>query len=229
MHLEALRSETSVPISTAWPWESLIYAARTDSGVVVIDLGWGDAGGALARGLGRIGAKPEDVTRVFLTHSHRDHIAGWRAVPQARFHLHEAEVPYFLGRARHADLPSRTASALFARAEPAANALALRPFSGDTAFVLGADTIRAFRVSGHTPGSSAYLFRRVLFVGDAVARSYLTGYGPAYRIFTADEAENEASLEALFARALPLGVDWVCTAHGKCARPDERFLAKVLR
>jgi hypothetical protein len=24
-------------------------------------------------------------------------------------------------------------------------------------------------------------------------------------------------------------VQWICTAHGKCARPDERFIRKVLR
>lgn len=41
------------------------------------------------------------------------------------------------------------------------------PFSKDTVFVFGRDTLHAFLVAGHTAGSTAYLFRGVLFVGDA--------------------------------------------------------------
>jgi glyoxylase-like metal-dependent hydrolase (beta-lactamase superfamily II) len=220
---------TAEPILTAWPWNSVAYAAHTDSGVVVFDLGWYGAGGAFERGLARIGARPEQVAHVFLTHSHRDHIGGWPAVRQAHFHLHEAEVPLFLGRRVHADLPSRAASALRPDRRPRADDLALRSFSGDTSWALGADTVRSFRVAGHTPGSTAYLFRGVLFVGDAIHRTPLTGFGRALPMFTDDVAEAGTSLTALFDRALPFGVDWVCTAHGKCARPDERFLRKVLR
>jgi glyoxylase-like metal-dependent hydrolase (beta-lactamase superfamily II) len=227
-HLGAVRPATE-PIVTAWPWNSVVYAARTGAGVVVFDLGWYGADGAIERGLARIGARPEEVAHVFLTHSHRDHIAGWSAVRQARFHLHEAEVPLFLGGLRHADVPSRAASALLPDPEPWEGELALRPFSGDTAWVLGSDTVRAFRVTGHTPGSTAYLFRGILFAGDAVHRTPLTGFGRALPIFTDDVAEAGTSLAALFERALPYGVEWVCTAHGKCARPDERFLRKVLR
>ncbi len=230
MHLAEIRSATAEPIPTAWPWNSFIYAARADGGqLVVFDLGWHGAAGALERGLARIGATPEQVTDVFLTHSHRDHIAGWPRVRQARFHLHEDEVPLFVRGTGHADVPSRTAAALLADREPWAGELALRPFSRDTLWAMGADTVRAFHVRGHTPGSSAYLFRGILFVGDAVQRSYLTGFGPPKPIFTADVPESERSLAALFERALPFGVEWVCTAHAKCARPDERFLGKVLR
>ena len=229
LHAARVRTPTAEPIPTAWPWQSFIYAARTEAGVVVFDLGWYGAGGALERGLARIGARPEEVTHVFLTHSHRDHIAAWRSVRQARFHLHEAELDLFLGRTVHADLPSRAAAALLPAAGPSASDLTLRPFGADTAWVLGADTVRAFRVAGHTPGSSAYLFRGILFVGDAIRRTPLVGFGPALPIFTEDVARSETSLVELFARALPHGVEWVCTAHAKCARPDERFLRKVLR
>lgn len=229
LNVAHVRTPAFEPISSAWPWHSFMYAARTDAGVVVFDLGWYGADRALAGGLARIGARPEEVSDVFLTHSHRDHIAAWPAVRQARFHLHEAELPLFLGRALHADFPSRAASALLPDPEPRPGELAVRPFSADTAWVLGADTIRAFRVAGHTAGSTAYLFRGILLVGDAVHRFPLTGFGRSLGIFTDDPAASEASLASLFDRALPHGVEWVCTAHGKCARPDERFLRKVLR
>src|SRR6202008_4186594 len=37
----------AVAFTTTGPWRSMIYAARTDSGVVVVDLGWAGAGGKL--------------------------------------------------------------------------------------------------------------------------------------------------------------------------------------
>lgn len=217
-------------IATAWPWESLIYAVRAADGrVFVVDLGWHGAADALERGLARIGARPEDVTDVFLTHSHRDHVAGWTAVRQARFHLAEAEVPLFVGQARHGDLPSRVSAAAVGDPGPWSGEVAIRPFSRDTAFAFGADTLRAFLVPGHTAGSTAYLFRDVLLAGDAISRPYHTGYGPGMGIFTADGAAGHAALVSLFERIRPYAVRWVCTAHGKCARPDERFIRKVLR
>jgi glyoxylase-like metal-dependent hydrolase (beta-lactamase superfamily II) len=112
---------------------------------------------------------------------------------------------------------------------PWSGEVAVRPFSRDTVYAFGADTLRAFIVPGHTSGSAAYLYRGVLFVGDAVSRPYHTGYGPGMGIFTADRAANRAALASLFERVRPYGVQWVCTAHGKCARPDERFIRKVLR
>jgi hydroxyacylglutathione hydrolase len=219
----------SVAFTTAFPWNSMIYAARTDAGVVLIDLGWQRPERALTRFLARMDAAPEDVTDVFLTHSHRDHIGGWRAVSQARFHMAVDEVAHFEGRETHDDLPSRLAGWLMGDPAPWPGEVAVRPFSTDTAYVFGADTLRAFRVAGHTPGSAAYLFRGVLFAGDAIARSYLTGYQPAMRIFTDDVRGSRESLHALFQQIDRFDVQWVCTAHGKCARPTERFRRKVLR
>jgi glyoxylase-like metal-dependent hydrolase (beta-lactamase superfamily II) len=66
---------------------SLVYAARTPGGVVLVDLGWWGHERAVARALADLGAGPADVTDVFLTHAHRDHVAAWRTVRHARFHL----------------------------------------------------------------------------------------------------------------------------------------------
>jgi glyoxylase-like metal-dependent hydrolase (beta-lactamase superfamily II) len=229
MNLARVEGPDANAIATAWPAESMVFAARTARGVFVVDLGWGGADRALRRGLAQIGARPEDVTDVFVTHGHRDHIAAWRLVRQARFHVMLAEVPLFLGQASYADLPSRAAAVLQGDAGPWAGEVDVRPFSGDTTFVLGTDTIRAFVVPGHTPGSTAYLHRGVLFAGDAISRPYHTGFGPGMGIFTTDRARNHAELVSLFERLRPYDVQWVCTAHGKCVRPDERFIRKVLR
>ena len=82
---------------------------------------------------------------------------------------------------------------------------------------------------GHTLGSAAYLFRGILFVGDAVARKPLRGFGGADPFFSADTRMNRQSLIGLFARVPMERVRWVCNAHAKCARPDEHFIAKVTR
>lgn len=219
----------SLALPTAYPWNSLVYLARTDSGVIVVDLGWHGAGGALRGGLARMGAAPEEVRAVFLTHSHRDHIGAWRVVRGARFHLSEAEVPYFERERRHSDLPSRAGEALLGRAAPHPEELRIHPFSADTAFAFGSDTVRAFAVPGHTPGSAAYLFRGVLFVGDAVAYDRLRGFHSALRIFTDDLERSRASVASLWTRVEPYGVRWVCTAHAKCAVADSAFMREALK
>jgi hypothetical protein len=62
-----------------------------------------------------------------------------------------------------------------------------------------------------------YLFRGVLFVGDAMTFSHWRGFGPAKRGFTDDRSLAVRSLAALWAR-LPAGaVRYVCTAHAHCA------------
>jgi glyoxylase-like metal-dependent hydrolase (beta-lactamase superfamily II) len=218
----------AVGVPTFFPSNSMVFAARTDSGVIVIDLGWAGGGDAVRWVLGRLNATEEDVTDVFLTHSHRDHVWGWKAVRGARFHLAAGEVPLFAGEARHPDVLSRAAEEVLGSRTPPPGTVDVRPFSRDTTFVFGGDTVRAFLVPGHTAGSAAYLFEDVLFTGDAVAYSYLTGFHGAERIFTADMQRARESVASLFERVRPYPVRLVCTAHAKCSRPSEHFFRKVL-
>lgn len=211
----------AVAITTLNVARSMIYAARTDSGVVLVDLGWTGAGRDLRNGLRRIGAEPADVRAVFLTHSHRDHIRGWRAVRHARFYVSREEVPHLTGRRPHEDFPSRFAAALFPGLYPSAGELEVHAFDRDTSLVIGGDTVRAFLLPGHTAGSAAYLVRGILFVGDALAFTGLRGFRPAVEIFTHDSAENRESLGTLRTRVAPFRVEWVCTSHAKCARPED--------
>jgi hydroxyacylglutathione hydrolase len=208
----------SLAVTTTGPWRSMMYLGRTDAGIIVIDLGWLGAEGTLRRALDEIGAGPEDVSAVFLTHSHRDHVVGWRLIPDATFHMAAPEVVRFTGRARHRGLVPRLADWLLPTDLPEPGEVRVRGFSSDTTFVVGRDTVHAFEVPGHTAGSAAYLFRGVLFVGDALSWSRFGGLREDRRHHSDDSRLNRASVGALWDR-IPAGrVEWVCTAHARCER-----------
>jgi glyoxylase-like metal-dependent hydrolase (beta-lactamase superfamily II) len=161
------------------PNTSMTYLARTDSGVIAIDLGWWRHGGPMSRALKRLDARNEDVKRVFITHSHRDHIAAWPEVRHARFHMAAAELPRMIGTAAHKGWMVRAGEWFNSSNLPDSADLRVDAFSHDTSFVFGADTLRAYIVPGHTAGSAVYLFRGLLFMGDAVTYIPFRGYRPA--------------------------------------------------
>ena len=199
------------------PNTSMTYVARTDSGVIAIDLGWWGHQGPTSRALKSLGASEADVKRVFITHSHRDHIAGWPEVRHARFHMAAAEWPRMTGTAAHRGWMVRAGEWLNATNFPDSAELKTETFTRDTAFVFGEDSLRAYLVPGHTAGSAVYLFRGVLFTGDAVTYIPFRGYRPAKAQFTDDSREAIENLSKLWSR-LPLKtVRVICTAHGECA------------
>lgn len=215
--------------TTAGPWSSMIFAARTDSGVLVIDLGWGRAAQGLESVLSKIGAQTSDVRWAFITHAHRDHISGWQSVPMATFVLGRDEVPLFTGAASYRGLAPRMAAKVKGYARPKPGQVKILSMGSDTVFALGRDTLRAYTVPGHTPGSTVYLFRETLFVGDAANWSVLAGFRGALTLYSDDVAESHRSMQALLVRLDANGVRWqnVCTAHGKCAPVDSALRARI--
>jgi glyoxylase-like metal-dependent hydrolase (beta-lactamase superfamily II) len=207
----------------------MIYVARTDSGIITIDLGWTGSERVLPQLLASVNATPADVRFAFLTHAHRDHIAAWPLVRQARFVLGAAEVPAFLGEASYSGWAAKMGDELNAYPHPKPGELALVPVSSDTAFALGRDTVFVFPIPGHTPGSVAYLFRGILFGGDAINWRPGSGFQGARPEFSDSIAQNRESLHALWARLPASRVQLVCTAHGKCAVSDSALRNSVVR
>jgi hypothetical protein len=70
----------------------------------------------------------------------------------------------------------RVAGNLKDYARPKPGEVTIRAVSSDTLFTFGRDTLRAFAVPGHSPGSMVYLLRETLFVGDAANWSALRGF-----------------------------------------------------
>jgi glyoxylase-like metal-dependent hydrolase (beta-lactamase superfamily II) len=217
--------------TTGSPWASMIFAARTDSGVLLIDLGWDGAERGITRVLQEIGSTPAGVRWAFITHAHRDHIAGWRAVPQALFVLGESEVPLFSGDAGFHGLVPRLGDGLKGYSRPSPDEIRVRAVRNGPLFVMGRDTLRACSVPGHTPGSMAYRFRETLVVGDAANRGVLFGFRGALSMYSDSVPQSRSSLVSLFARLEASGVPWStpCTAHAKCAPVDSALLARITR
>ena len=215
--------------TTTGPWASMIYAARTDSGIIVIDLGWTGSEDVLPSVLAQLDATPADVRFVFLTHAHRDHIAAWPLVRHATFVIGAAEVPAFTGAAKYSGWAARMGDELNEYPRPDPGELALLTVVADTGYVLGRDTVFAFPVPGHTAGSVAYLFRGILFGGDAINWRPGAGFQGARPEFSDSIEQNRESLRNLWQR-LPLSRTAVmCSAHGKCAPADSALRERVLR
>jgi glyoxylase-like metal-dependent hydrolase (beta-lactamase superfamily II) len=209
------------------PNTSMMYLARTSEGLLAIDLGWWGQSRALSNALKNLDAKPTDIHWVFLTHTHRDHIAAWREVRHAHFVLAASEEARLFGETAHGGWIPRWADRLWPPSLPKPGDVATTGLTTDTAFVFGSDTLHAYLVPGHTPGSTVYLFRGVLFVGDAMTFSRWGGFGPAKRGFTDDRSTAVRSLSALWAR-LPAGaVRYVCTAHAHCVAFTADFVKVV--
>lgn len=215
--------------TTTGPWASMIYVARTDSGLISIDLGWTGSERVLPQLLRSVNATPADVRFAFLTHAHRDHIAAWPLIRQARFVIGAAEVPAFLGEAGYSGWAAKMGDELNAYPHPKPGELTLVPLTSDTVIALGSDSVFAFPVPGHTAGSVAYLFRGILFGGDAINWRPGSGFQGARPEFSDSVVQNRESLRALWSRLPANRVKVICTAHGKCAVADSALRNRVLR
>ena len=207
----------------------MIYVARTDSGVIAIDLGWTGFERVLPDLLRQVGADTSDVRYVFLSHAHRDHIAAWPLVRQARFVIGAAEVPALTGQGTYAGWATKMSDELVDYPRPGDAELALIPISSDTAIVLGRDTMRVFPIPGHTPGSMAFLFRGILFGGDAFNYRPGSGFQGARPEFSDSVVQSRESVRALWQRLPEDRVRVMCSAHGKCAVATPALREQLLR
>ena len=218
----------SVAVVTGGPFASAMFLERVDSGVVLVDLGWSGARDALRKEISKLGATTENLRAVFLTHSHRDHIAAWPEVKHVPIFLAAAEVPLLFGEQEHAGMIPRLADRLNDPNLPTRDDLTIRPFDRDTFYVFGVDTVRVFLVPGHTAGSAAYLIHGNLYAGDAISQTWRRGFVPALPVYSEDADQARRSLESLKLRLAPYVVNTVCTAHLECSAVNEKFWTDVL-
>jgi glyoxylase-like metal-dependent hydrolase (beta-lactamase superfamily II) len=162
--------------------------------IALIDAGADEDGKALLAALTRRGRNPEDVVAVFLTHGHRDHVAGVHLLPNATAHLIASELPYLSGKTEYrGPLPG-----LMGVEDPGFRPVAL---ADRDRIQVGTRAIEVFAVPGHTVGSAAYLVDDVLFLGDAASLEADGGLRSGPWLFSDDVDRQSASVRSL-ARAL---------------------------
>ncbi len=190
------------------------YAARLGRGVVLFDAGYDGRARPADAALAALGASRADVTDVFLTHGHPDHVGAVAAFPAARVHAGAGDVELAAGRERSPHALQRMVQAFV----PAAGARVTDPLSVEATIDVGGAPVLAIPVPGHTAGSTAYLAGGVLYAGDVV--SYESGrLAPPPRFFSRDPGANDRAVAALARRLSGEPVETICTGHGGCSPP----------
>jgi hydroxyacylglutathione hydrolase len=199
-----------------------LFAARVAPGphVVVFDTSLDPQARPVDALLGALHASRDDITDVFLTHGHYDHVAGAGVLTKAKLHLGAADVALAAGQVNPEMLLPMVLGKLLATPPvtvnaPMTDAATFEVGAADPTTKLPAKTVKAFPVPGHTAGSFAFLYDGVLVVGDIMMFKEGRLVTPP-RVFDPHPAENTASILSLKKQLSGETVDVVCTAHGGC-------------
>ena len=162
--------------------------------VMLFDTGLGPkAHGALMAGLAKIGVAPDDVTDVFITHSHGDHVGGLLtadgqpAFPKADIHIAALEWRWM----QEQKDSKATVAAISSRTHPFQPGVEVAP--GVTSVAL----------LGHTPGHVGYEIasdgQKLLDIGDLAHSSIVSLAKPEWRV-----AFDDAPADAIAVRKATL-------------------------
>ena len=171
-----------------------------DGQVTLVDAGTKRAPKKVMAGLAHIGAAPDDVTRLLVTHAHPDHVgglSGLRGRTGATVAVHERDAAYV----REGKGPVLDHSTLGGRLMRRKGKSAPTPVDDELVDGQVLDVARGLRVlhtPGHTPGHIALLHEpsRVLITGDSVWNAFNRMRWPAGWLCT-DAALNRRTASAL--------------------------------
>jgi glyoxylase-like metal-dependent hydrolase (beta-lactamase superfamily II) len=192
-----------------------VYGAKVGNKVILFDAGADPGGAPIDAVLGWLHAGRSDVTDLFVTHGHGDHTAGASTLGKVRVRMGAGDIALAEKKVPPEALAGKAMT--LAMSYPAVTAT--DPITGPATIDIGAGAdakkVKAFPIPGHTPGSYAYLYDGVLFVGDAMI--FKQGrLDPAIKLFDAHPDENKASIRALQKQVENEEIDIICTGHGGC-------------
>lgn len=192
---------------------ALVVGVRVGTKVVLFDAGMDEQGRAIDALLGKLKASRADVSDIFITHGHADHIAAVPLFPGARIHAGAADAGWLAGTETSPMLLPR----IFSMIMPGVTARLSHPLHGAAEVTVGEGTttakVRCLPVPGHTAGSYVYLFDGVLVTGD-VMRLDGDHLGPLPKMVDANREQNRQSVRALKPLLEKATIDFVSTAHG---------------
>jgi len=178
------------------------YILMSPDGLICIDTGWRPA--RVVRGFKELALDIRDVTAVFLTHLHWDHVRSLPLFGHAEIFVGDLEVPSFFVK-RY--LGSHD----------------LTRVSGNQTLLAGGRTVRVIETPGHTAGAVSYLVDdKLLFTGDTLrlqGGSVLPFASPLNR----DKNALQHSIRTL---AGIQGIEWLLTAHSGMSRDVVKAFAE---
>lgn len=185
--------------------DGFFYVVPVDGGVVVVDTGEQPDGAQLRP---TIAGRP--VLAVLVTHAHHDHYASAHTFGEVPCHVGPADIDRMQGKTQHQgaaqrELRERNGGKDLLPPLP----LQLVPAPDGTRLLVGGETFAAVSLPGHTPGSTAWLFRDVLFGGDAAMRAPDGGIAPIDPRFSDDPAAADAVVSRLESRSFT----WLADGH----------------
>lgn len=184
------------------------FVVHTQDKVILVDSGYGTAGGEtlgkLQQNLTAAGYKPQDITDIYLTHAHIDHVsgltdpAGQPVFANAQIKLAEAELQFWFDDEKRSKAPEGM-QGLFKAARTA-----LTPYkdAGRVAIFKPGDVlssgVTSVDLAGHTPGHCGFRVSdgqdQLLIWGDIVHAPALQFAHPDWSI--AFDTDKEKALAA---------------------------------
>jgi glyoxylase-like metal-dependent hydrolase (beta-lactamase superfamily II) len=193
------------------------YLVLDEAGLALVDTGLPGSGKRILALIAALGRRSEEITRIFLTHQHPDHIGGAAdlvAATDAEVWAHPLDTPAIEGTSKR-DAPKGPLGLVFTMLIiPRLRSVKVtHPLSdGETLPVLsGEGGLRVVATPGHTLGHvSLYLAsRKLLFAGDALRHSG-EKVVPSPAMFNRDQAQTLRS----FADLTRLEIEASLPGHG---------------
>ncbi|RLE53613.1 MAG: hypothetical protein DRJ26_03145 [Candidatus Methanomethylicota archaeon] len=183
---------------------SNVYIIDSGGDITLIDTGYGPPHSNLLKSLEKFHINVDDVSRVLITHRHKDHTNGLKQIlnkVEPQIYVHRSDADVIINRLK-------------------LNKRAVIKMGERCTIYLGRKTIEAIHTPGHTAGSMCFLLDNILFSGDLVFAG--GGFGR-----TDLPSGNLQELVKSIERVLKLNVNMLLPGHGELVLSDAKSHIKL--